>query len=229
MFKVRESNLREDGRKVKSTLTTTFDSYSNLLRIEHGKYAFSETRTNFIYLTMVTHILWKLVLSTSSVLVAFGRQKLGEPKRNKLAIWELEGRFQRGIVIHRTHHGAVLIENPQENSVLHEQWVGQYGTTFEYKGFLSSIVLLELQAKVSYSLKVQSRLHDICTSSTHGGLKELNIVSREGSWYNSPFPLGRQATSREGSVAHASSNICCSMQANYQINCVILMRGRGDS
>jgi hypothetical protein len=61
---------------------------------------------------MVTHIPWGLVLSARCIRTLAAR-KAGlaqsqvaiiacttRPKRNKVAIWELEGDFQRGIVIH---------------------------------------------------------------------------------------------------------------------------------
>ncbi|KAG2159211.1 cytochrome P450 [Suillus bovinus] len=97
-----------------------------------------------MYRTMVTHILWKLVLSTSSALVAFGCWKLGE------RVWHTLRSPLRTLPGPRGTSwlfGNLKDIFSAENSVLHEQWVGQYGTTLKYKGFFFSDRLFTMDTR----------------------------------------------------------------------------------
>lgn len=93
---------------------------------------------------MATHILWKLGLSASSVLVAFGCWKLGKRVWHNLRspLRALPG--PKGTSWLYGNLKDIFIA---ENSVLHEQWVRQYGTTLKYKGFFFSDRLFTMDTR----------------------------------------------------------------------------------
>ncbi|KAG2353762.1 cytochrome P450 [Suillus spraguei] len=93
---------------------------------------------------MLTHILWKLVLSASSVLVAFGCWKLGEQLWHNLRspLRALPGPKGTSWL-----YGNLKDIFNAENSVLHEQWVRQYGPTLKYKGFFFSDRLFTMDTR----------------------------------------------------------------------------------
>ncbi|KAG2339110.1 cytochrome P450 [Suillus weaverae] len=93
---------------------------------------------------MVTNILWNLVLSASSGLVAFGCWKLGERVWHNLRspLRALPGPKGTSWL-----YGNLKDIFNAENSVLHEQWVGQYGTTLKYKGFFFSDRLFTMDTR----------------------------------------------------------------------------------
>ncbi|KAG1855644.1 cytochrome P450 [Suillus subalutaceus] len=93
---------------------------------------------------MVTHILWKFVFSASSALVAFGCWKLGERVWHNLTspLRALPGPKGTSWL-----YGNLKDIFNAENSVLHEQWVGQYGTTLKYKGFFFSDRLFTMDTR----------------------------------------------------------------------------------
>lgn len=92
----------------------------------------------------ITHILWKLVLSASSALVAFGCWKLGERVWHNL---KSPLRVLQGPKGTSWLYGNLKDIFKAENSVLHEQWVGQYGTTLKYKGFFFSDRLFTMDTR----------------------------------------------------------------------------------
>lgn len=93
---------------------------------------------------MVTHIPWKLVLSASSVLVTFGCWQLGKRVWHNLRspLRALPGPKGTSWL-----YGNLKEIFNAENSVLHEQWVGQYGTTLKYKGFFFSDRLFTMDTR----------------------------------------------------------------------------------
>ncbi|KAG1767613.1 cytochrome P450 [Suillus placidus] len=93
---------------------------------------------------MVTNILWNLVLSASSGLVAFGCWKLGQRVWHNLRspLRALPGPKGTSWL-----YGNLKDIFNAENSVLHEQWVGQYGTTLKYKGFFFSDRLFTMDTR----------------------------------------------------------------------------------
>lgn len=93
---------------------------------------------------MVTHILWKLVFSASSALVAFGCWKLGERVWHNLRspLRALPGPKGTSWL-----YGNLKDIFNAENSVLHEGWVEQYGTTLKYKGFFFSDRLFTMDTR----------------------------------------------------------------------------------
>lgn len=93
---------------------------------------------------MLTHIVWKLILSASSVLVAFGCWKLGELLRHNLRspLRALPGPKGTSWL-----YGNLKDIFNAENSVLHERWVGQYGPTLKYKGLFFSDRLFTMDTR----------------------------------------------------------------------------------
>ncbi|KAG1908913.1 cytochrome P450 [Suillus fuscotomentosus] len=92
----------------------------------------------------ITHILSKLVLSASSALVAFGCWKLGERVWHNL---RSPLRILQGPKGTSWLYGNLKDIFKAENSVLHEQWVEQYGTTLKYKGFFFSDRLFTMDTR----------------------------------------------------------------------------------
>lgn len=93
---------------------------------------------------MLTHIVWKLILSASSVLVAFGCWKLGELLWHNLRspLRALPGPKGTSWL-----YGNLKDIFNAENSVLHERWVGQYGPTLKYKGLFFSDRLFTMDTR----------------------------------------------------------------------------------
>ncbi|KAG2131029.1 cytochrome P450 [Suillus clintonianus] len=93
---------------------------------------------------MVNPTLYKLVLSASSVLVAFGCWKLGERVWRNLRspLRALPGPKGTSWI-----YGNLKDIFNAENSVLHEQWVKQHGTTLKYKGFFYSDRLFTMDTR----------------------------------------------------------------------------------
>ncbi|KAG1903374.1 cytochrome P450 [Suillus fuscotomentosus] len=92
----------------------------------------------------ITHIISKLVLSASSALVAFGCWKLGEQVWHNLRspLCVLQGPKGTSWL-----YGNLKDIFKAENSVLHEQWVEQYGMTLKYKGFFFSDRLFTMDTR----------------------------------------------------------------------------------
>ncbi|KIK32221.1 hypothetical protein CY34DRAFT_101992 [Suillus luteus UH-Slu-Lm8-n1] len=92
-------------------------------------------------------VVWKLVLSASSVLVAFGCWQLGKRVWHNLRslLHALPG--PKGTSWLYGNLKEVFNATSQENSALHEQWVGQYGTTLKRKGVFSSDRLFTMDTR----------------------------------------------------------------------------------